>query len=308
MKRNPLPVLFACLSLAAALPAAAAHYQHDICASGPASNASRTDDHFSLRSTLHVVGLTGDGQLVCFTDRRPQRVRVLGTVSGFAGADSKLIGIDFRPQDGLLYGVGNMGGLYRIDTATALLTSVGALTVAPDPSATAFGVDFNPAANALRIVANTGQNLRQPFANLGTPSPLAATANDSALNYTTTATPAPTALGVVGAAYTNNDLSAATGTTLLVLDTNLDQIATQSPANAGFLVANGKLNADASVGGFDIYSVLRGDVTVAQRALASLTVSGRVGLYDIKLLTGAANWRGEIGMPVVDIAIPRNQF
>ena len=28
-----------------------------------------------------------------------------------------------------------------------------------------FGVDFNPAANALRIVSDTGQNLRQPFAD-----------------------------------------------------------------------------------------------------------------------------------------------
>lgn len=314
MNRLPARSVLAALLVAAIAPMAAAHDDDDddrhpanTCASGPAANASRTDN-FSLRARLRIVGLTSDGQLVCFNDRRPQRVRVLGTLSGFTGADSRLIGIDFRPQDGLLYGVGNNGGLYRVDPDTALLSSIGQLTTAPDPAAGAFGVDFNPAANALRIVADTGQNLRQPFANLGTGTPLAPTAVDAALNYTTTATPGPTATGIVGAAYTNNDVAAATATTLLVLDRNLDQIAIQSPANAGFLVATGKLGVDVAGAGFDIYSVLRGDVTVAQRALASLVIGGTPGLYDIDLFTGDATVRGTIGAAVMDIAIPRNQY
>ena len=304
-----LRTLLAGLALAATLPIniARADDNRSACASGPASNASGTGNA-SLRQPLRVVGLTGDGQLVCFSDRRPDRVRTIGTVGGFIGHDSSLIGIDFRAQDGLLYGVGNAGGLYRIDTSSAHLESIGQLTAALDPAATAFGVDFNPAANALRIVSNTGQNLRQPFANLGTGMPLAATAVDAPLNYTTSLTPGPTAMGVVGAAYTNNDVAAATGTTLLVLDSMLDQVSTQSPANTGILVANGKLGVDATAGGFDIYSVLRGDVTVAQRALAALTVAGSYGLYDINLLTGAATLRGAIGAAVVDIAVPLNQY
>jgi hypothetical protein len=277
------------------------------CASGPLANAASSED-FSLRAPLRVVGLTDGGQLVCFSDRKPQRTRVLGTVSGFGGSDSKLIGIDFRPQDGLLYGVGNAGGLYRIDTTTAALTAIGQLSTAPDPAAAAFGVDFNPAANALRIVASTGQNLRQSFANVGTAMPLAATAVDGTLGYTATATPGPTALGVIGAAYTNNDLAAATATSLFVLDSALAQIALQSPANAGFLVATGKLGVTPSVAGFDIYSVLRNDVTVAQRALAAVVAGGYATLYDVDLLTGAAHARGAIGAMVVDIAVPLNQY
>lgn len=309
MRSFPLRTLLAALALAATVPvgSARADAYGDSCASGPSSNASSTDG-FSLRKPLRVVGLTGDGQLVCFSDRRPDRVRMIGTVYGFTGHDSSLIGIDFRAQDGLLYGVGNAGGLYRIDTASAQLAPIGQLTAALDPAATAFGVDFNPAANALRIVSNTGQNLRQPFANLGTGMPLAATAVDAALNYTASLTPGPTAMGVVGAAYTNNDVAAATNTTLYVLDSNLDQVSTQSPANTGILVANGKLGVDATAGGFDIYSVLRGDVTVAQRALAALTVGGSAGLYDINLLTGTATLRGALGAWVVDIAVPLNQY
>ena len=277
------------------------------CASGPTSNASRQDE-YSLKTPLRVVGLTADGQLLCFTDRKPAQTRVLGTLAGFAGNDSRLVGIDFRPQDGLLYGVGNGGGLYRIDTATAQLSPIGQLSTTPDTAATAFGVDFNPAANALRIVASTGQNLRQSFANLGTATPLAATVVDGTLNYTAAATPGPTAVGVVGAAYTNNDLAAATATSLFVLDVNLAQVALQSPANAGFLVATGKLGVAPLGGGFDIYSVLRGNVTVAQRSLAALSVDGATALHDVDLLTGRARMLGQLPAQVTDIALPLNQY
>jgi hypothetical protein len=198
--------------------------------------------------------------------------------------------------------------LYRIDTTTAQLSPIGQLSTPPDAAATAFGVDFNPAANALRIVANTGQNLRQSFANLGTATPLAATAVDGTLGYTTAATPGPTALGVVGAAYTNNDLAAATATSLFVLDVNLAQVALQSPANAGFLVATGKLGVAPQGGGFDIYSVLRGNVTVAQRALAALSVDGATALHDVDLLTGRARVLGQLPGQVTDIALPLNQY
>lgn len=313
MNHHPVRSLLAVLLMAASAQAFADGRDRDRddaigCASGPLNNAASTDDDHSLKESLRVVGLTTDGQLVCFKDKKPGKAKTIGTLSGYAGTDNRLIGIDFRPQDGLLYGVGNTGGLYRVDTTTAALTPIGQLTVLPDAAATAFGVDFNPAANALRIVGSTGQNLRQSFANLGTASPLAATAMDGVLGYTLSATPGPTALGVVGAAYTNNDLVPATGTTLFVLDSNLNQISLQSPANAGFLVATGQLGVNADAGGFDIYSVLRGNVTVAQRALAALVVDGSAGLYDIDLLTGAARKRGSFNPQVIDIAIPINQF
>ena len=95
---------------------------------------------------------------------------------------------------------------------------------------------------------------------------------------------------------------------LFVVDVNLRQVALQSPANAGFLVATGQLGVMTSGGGFDIYSVLRKDLAVANRALASLWVDGRSELYALDLLTGRAYPRGEIGAAVVDIAVPLNQF
>ena len=171
----------------------------------------------------------------------------IGYVVGLTGADRELVGIDFRVQDGNLYGVGNGGGIYLIDPQTAVATKTRQLTVAL--VGTAFGVDFNPAANALRIVSNTGQNLRQPFAD-----PAAATAVDLPLNDGAGAR----VLGVSGVAYVNNDLAAATGTTLFDIDASLNQVAIQIPPNNGALVRTGGLTVDAEGPvGFDLYSKLR---------------------------------------------------
>ena len=212
------------------------------CASGQpqGTNAATTarDDSDREDDGLRIAGLTDDGRLFCFSERKPGKLRVVASVNGLQ-ADTRLVGIDYRVQDGKLYGVGDAGGVYAIDPDTAVATLVNRLSVTLD--GTRFGVDFNPAADRLRIVSNTGQNLRHNLAG--------STLVDGTLNYTATATPGPAALGVSAAAYTNNDLSpatpATTGTTLFVLDATLDQIALQSPPNVGTLVATGKLTVDA---------------------------------------------------------------
>ena len=116
----------------------------------------RVDDR-SLSGDLRVIGLTDEGRLVSFKARSPKRTRDIGAVTGLSGSDTALVGIDFRVQDGKLYGVGNGGGVYTIDPTTAQATFVNALSV--PLSGKSFGVDFNPAADRLRIVSDTGQNL-----------------------------------------------------------------------------------------------------------------------------------------------------
>lgn len=252
----------------------------------------------SRADKLRVVGLAEAGtKLVQFVANKPGKVRSGVAVSGLTGGDSRLIGIDYRVQDGNLYGVGNnaaSAGVYLINPDTGVATQVTRLTVAL--SGTSFGVDFNPAANALRIVSDNGQNLRQPFASAG-----AATVIDGQLSY---ALPA-VATGITGAAYTNNDLDPNTGTTLYDLDTTLDQIAIQSPANTGSLAATGKLGIDA-IGetGFDIYSTIRNGSTVEVTGFASINGS----FYEIALFNGKATSLGTIGATVTDIAIPLNQL
>ena len=259
--------------------------------------AAEGRDEERRRHDLSVVGLTEDGRLVSFRTRSPHNTKEIGYVSGLVGADTGIVGIDFRVQDGRLYGVGNGGGVYTIDPRTAEATFVNALTVPLD--GTAFGVDFNPAADRLRIVSDTGQNLAHNVNDGGV------TVANATLTYTPPPAAAVAAPGVTAAAYTNNDLHPNTATTLVDLDTMLDQVVIQSPPGNGFLVATGKLGVDASApAGFDIYSVLSDGVTVGNVPFASLSVNGRYRLYSINLTTGQAFSLGRLGEAVVDIAIP----
>jgi Domain of unknown function (DUF4394) len=246
-----------------------------------------------------VVGLTADNRLVSFRAGFPQKMKEIGSVFGLMSPDTSLVGIDYRVQDGRLYGVANGGGVYTIDTENAQATFVNSLTV--PLSGSFFGVDFNPAADRLRIISDTGQNLAH---NVN---------GTTALNGNLTYTPPPTApiaaLGVTGAAYTNNDLNQpSTATTLFDIDTTLDQVVIQSPPGNGILVATGKLGFDAEAhAGFDIYSRLVSGVTMQNRAFASLAVNKTYGFYQVSLLTGAATFLGNFDEPVVDVAIPLDQ-
>jgi hypothetical protein len=278
-------VAIACLVLALGASAASAKPN---CADG--NRVSRK----GKVSTLDVVGLTSDGRLVCFKDRTPGKAQEIGAISGLTAGDTSLIGIDFRVQDGMLYGVGNAGGVYTLDTTTAVATPVNTLTMPLTPG-TFFGVDFNPAADRLRIVSDAGLNLRHNV-NAG-----GVTLEDGDLSYT----PPTAATGINGAAYVNNDLDANTGTTLFDLDSDLDQIALQSPPNNGSLVPTGKLGVAATAPvGFDIFSATVNGVTISNHAFASLSDGGVSGFYRVNLLTGAASLVGAFDEAVVDIAIP----
>jgi hypothetical protein len=248
---------------------------------------------------LTILGLTADQRLVQFQECQPGRLYEIGRVYGLQSPDTALVGIDFRVQNGQLYGVGDDRGIYTIDPDTAAATQVSQLTVSLD--GTVFGVDFNPAADRLRLTSNTGQNLAHNV-NLG-----GTTVVNTALNY-----PAPVninpATGVTGAAYTNNDLSDRTGTTLFDIDTVLNQVAIQSPPGQGALVAVGALTVDPDTPvGFDIYTDLRDGVAFTNRGFASLVVGGVTGFYRVNVLTGQAFLIGTFDAALIDIAIPLNQ-
>src|SRR5262245_48889544 len=256
---------------------------------------------FVKSDQLTILALTADQRLLRFRECDPTQSHQIGTVYGLQAPDTMLVGMDFRVQDGMLYGVGDRGGIYTIDTYTAVATLVQNLAVNLDGYF--FGVDFNPAANALRIISNTGQNLRQPFAG-----PLMGqTQTDAPLNY-----PGPPAVnpatGLTGAAYTNNDLDPNTGTTLFDIDTSLNQVVIQSLPNAGSLVATGMLTVDAdSPVGFDIYTTLQDGVAINNSGFASLVVGGVPGFYRVNFPTGQAFLIDYFRDPVIDIAILLNQ-
>ena len=241
---------------------------------------------------LVVFGLTTDQLLMKFRECNPSKLDRVGFVIGFQAPDTALVGIDFRVQDGKLYGVGNGGGIYTIDHDTAVATWVSQLTVSL--SGTNFGVDFNPAADRLRIISDTGQNLRHNIAG-------GATLVDSPLNYTA----GVTAAGLTGAAYTNNDLDPKTGTTLFDIDASLNQVVIQSPPNAGSLALTGQLTVDADAPiGFDIYTTQQKGVAIDNDGFASLIVGAVPGFYRVNLLTGQASLIDYLNECFIDVAIP----
>ncbi|GHH59951.1 hypothetical protein GCM10018781_04050 [Kitasatospora indigofera] len=297
MRRRLLTAAVLVLAAAAAT-AAPAH------GTAPVRSVTTTDG--LAREGLRSVGLTDDQRLVEFPVSNPDRVRVIGPVDGLAG-DQRLVGIDYRVQNGLLYGVGDQGGIYTLDDGTGCATKVSQLTVALQGSY--FGVDFNPAANRLRIVSDTGQNLRHNIDDPAGAPAAGTTATDGTLTNPAVppATTGTTALGVTGVGYTNNDLNAATATTLFAVDTTLDRVDLQSPANAGTLAPTGLLGVDAGPdAGFDVYySPGRG----TNHGYAALEAAGQRGLYRVDVLTGRAVALGSFpaGARVVDLALPLAQ-
>lgn len=244
---------------------------------------------------LEAVGLTADQRLVCFRPERPRLARDIAAVSGLQ-TDTKLVGIDYRPATGDLYGLGDQAGIYVVDPATAAASLVARANVALQ--GTSFGVDFNPAADRLRVVSDTGQNLRINVAD-------GVTATDTSLTN-----PPNPATGVTGAMYTNNDADPDTGTTLFDVDSALDQVSIQSPPNNGTLVATGKLGVDTGPDvAADIYSEVRDGSTVSNSAFAALSGASGSSFYRVDLLTGAASRTGDFAARnrVVGVAFPQNQ-
>jgi hypothetical protein len=271
------------------------------------SSGDDTADARRSGRSLNAVGLTTDGRLVRFSTDTPARTRNIGKVQKGLSGDQSLVGIDYRVQDGKLYGVGSGGGIYTLSDRDASATKVGQLTVAL--MGTAFGVDFNPAANRLRVISDAGQNLRHNIDDAtATTPPLAGTTQTDG---TLTIPPATTAAaGVTGAAYTNNDLDANTVTTLFDIDTVNDTVVVQSPANAGLLAPTGKLQVDVGTSvGFDIYSRNRFGVTQGNRGYATVPVLGRYSLFQVNLLTGKLSRIGgfRADTQVMDLAIPLDQ-
>jgi Domain of unknown function (DUF4394)/PEP-CTERM motif len=239
-----------------------------------------------------ITALARGNTILSFDSSAPGAVNILGTVSGLAAGEN-LIGIDYRPANGFLYGLSDQSRLYVISLAgvpTAVQVGAsGAFTLV----GTSFGVDFNPVADRLRVVSDAEQNLRI------NPNDGTLTATDSPLAF---APPPDPNFGVnptiVAAAYTNN-FAIALGTTLFVLDSTLNILASQNPPNDGTLNTIGGAGNPQLISGFDISGI--SGVGFANWAAGG----GNDALFRIGLGGGATNLgiigSGQLG--ILDISV-----
>jgi hypothetical protein len=270
----------------------------------PAAFAAPADQAFAL----------SDNQLLTFDPASPADATtkpITGIVAG-----ETLVGIDVRPQNGMLYGLGvnataNTATLYVIGRETGQAGVVGIASsvafttngaTAVDLPAADYGFDVNPASDRVRVTSASGLNFRiNP--NTGAPvdgdnggSVVTGTNPDGALNGAT--------ISVSGAAHTNDRVNT-TITTLYTLSAASDQLSIQNPPNAGtetlgqnVTVAGTPVNFSA-VGGFDIDPAV---TTTPSNAAATsgvgyavLTIGATTHLYRVSLTDGAATDLGPIG-------------
>ncbi|MGI8540972.1 MAG: DUF4394 domain-containing protein, partial [Rubrobacteraceae bacterium] len=163
-----------------------------------------------------------------------------------------------------------------------------------------FGVDFNPVADALRIVNDADENFRVTFDGLAPND----TVVDGTLRYeddNSLENP-----NVVATAYTNS-VAGAASTSQRFIDSELDIIGTQT-SNPGLLNEDATLKNPAG-GMRDIEDRAGMDIVRGFGALVLIRPGASVGpprLASINIETGVATDRGRIGPPVnaTDIALP----
>jgi hypothetical protein len=239
------------------------------------AGASSPGAAFAFEGPVGLVGLAEDNRLLLFTSDRPAAAKTV-KVTKVSGV---LVGIDYRPSNGRLYGLSSANNLYTIDPQSGVATPVNTLTT-PFDGGPRSGFDFNPQSDRLRIVGGSGQNLRV-HPNIG------AAATDTALAYAPKDPNFRKKPLVVACAYTNSVARAPT-TKAYDIDAALDVLVLQDPPNDGTLQTVGPLGADFDVAtGFDI-------VTDAQGRDRAFAASGGA-LYAIDLATGASTRLGVIG-------------
>jgi len=231
-----------------------------------------------------LVALSGDATLTPFDSKTLQA----GKSMPIKGISGRVAGIDVRPADGMLYAVTVDGTVYTVDAKTGQATMKVKLETFLPAGAKA-AVDFNPAADRLRIVGSDGTSLR---ANVDDGKVI----KDGSLKYGEGDKAAGKTPMVTAVAYSNS-VKGTKETALYDIDTTMGTFLKQAPPNDGVLSTVGSLGVKAETIAFDIATDATGQNT-------GFAVVGD-GLHTIDMTSGAAKMVGKIkGLPagVRDVA------
>ncbi len=227
----------------------------------------------SVAAAAPVVGLVGDKTLVWFDTDAPE----VTNTAEVEGVD-RLLGIDVRPADNMLYGVAADGTIVTIDLESGAATAGEKLSeMLPDGVDSM--VDFNPVADRIRVMGSDGTNLRV-HPDTGE------TTVDGSLNFEAGDENADATPNVVATAYTNS-VGTPEATAMYDIDADLGALLRQTAPNDGTLATIGSLGIEgATTYALDIQATAEGENT------AWVVAAG--GLYTVDLETGAAEMVGEV--------------
>ncbi|MEI6162674.1 MAG: DUF4394 domain-containing protein [Roseococcus sp.] len=234
-----------------------------------------------------IVGLTADNQLV----RMDSETRRAMPAQRIQGADGRVIAVDQRPANGMLYGVTERGQIVTLDPATARATQVSRLNMPFEFGGRAVA-DFNPVPDRLRLMGMNGTNFR---VNVETGE----VARDGTLKHGDGPL-AGTMPRIVAGAYINS-MAGATATTLYTIDTLQNALNVQAPPNDGIQAPRARISATLPTGvAFDI---------LAEGTNNTAFLLTGTTLHTLNLADGAVVTRGAVtGLPaveVIDIAVMR---
>ncbi|MFO1149867.1 MAG: DUF4394 domain-containing protein [Alsobacter sp.] len=218
-----------------------------------------------------AVALVGDDTLATVD---VQSRKVTGTAK-IAGA--KLVGLDVRPADGMLYALSADGQIWTVDPGTGKPTPKSKLDVSL-PAGVAMTVDFNPVADRLRVIGSDGTNLRINVED-------GKTTKDGTLKFAEGDMHKGETPKIVAGAYTNS-MKGAKETTLFDIDGTIGALIKQAPPNDGILNAVGKLGIKADAAAFDI-------ITKPSGQSEGVLMAGDT-LYMVDLASGKATVHGKI--------------
>jgi hypothetical protein len=230
-------------------------------------------------SAERLFGLTTDNRIVSFNSNNAEAVISSRAITGVQAGDT-LLGIDVRPATLSFWSVAQSGNVYELLPMGGKYVATLKSTLSVMPSGSSFGIDFNPVPDRLRMVSNTGQNLR---INVDT----GVTILDGTVSSTTGA------VNLIGAAYTNS-FAGTTSTMLYAIDTVGDTLLRSTNPNAGTYTNLNLMGeafqplglsfTNANMVGFDIS---------ANDSMAYLTIDSL--LWRVDLGTGRATSLGLVG-------------
>lgn len=270
-RRRPMPIRLAALAAAAVLAA---------CATTEPDGPPRKET---------VVAVTDSAELITFNAGQPQRILKRQALQGLPAGD-RLVGIDYRVSRGVLFGLSAAGRLYTIDTATGALKAVGSAAPAPLAGQTV-AMNFNPVADRIRVVSDSGLNLRLH------PDTGAVAATDPALAYAPGDARAGQAPKLAAAAYTYNKKDDKL-TTNYAIDRAAGLLVTQGSVEGVQPVVSPNTGLLRSVGPLGTGPVDAAALDIADTdntALAALRQGGRTRLHLVDLATGKATPIGTVG-------------
>jgi hypothetical protein len=245
--------------------------------------------------------LDGSGLLLRFIDTLAPGVSLRTMpVTGLLPGEH-LEGIDYRPANGVLYGVGVVGTgearLYTINTDTGAATPVGSGAFHPSIGFSPMGMDFNPVVDRIRLISNSGVNLRvnpndATIINDTRPSWAAGDIHSS--NF-------PLSLG-----YSNN-LPGATSTTLYgIVSGNGPFLATVGSPNGTPVSPNSGVLFTVGQTGLGGYFSLQQGMDISRTGVAYVVLDNDNILYSVNLTTGQATSLGKFptGSVITDLSAP----